>query len=387
MSLSTSYVRAQRCTSIKRLVFFKLGVSLTLLTHRSIVVIAQSVCESALLPMDTLTLSDNMGFVCLVPWCLTADNSTHVSKTGKRACVPCRQMSWTGSSTWPQSDMCPIGLAACSSDGQCVGSETGWYNDTHGRPWDGINTWSNEVTISPMGETDVSAGEDLETLATYFSVCMGLDGVASLPGLMYGDYGGDGQASYRNNDLCYRITGSNNATVEVAVGARCGGSVICDLNAAIRRPNDVEPDNGPRGFQFPNGLTYAFANMCAARSGGVVFAGGQPHCDVTQGSGDGSCCADSWCYAGSGTPLPVDWCGGMDHPHFGLTRTAYDKVCGNAISCKALYVEPYLCAWNPPINPAQGEWGPSNFSLCGGSCQTCIFFHLLVFTLVPMLCW
>jgi len=181
---------------------------------------------------------------------------------------------------------------------------------------------------------------------------VGIDGVAAVPSRMYGSWISNmragSQACYVNNNVCYKITADSGKQYTVAVWGKCGGYAQC---SGIPAQDESGLNHSVTKI---GGTNWADANICLNQPNSQIHAGTTPDCLINGGDGkdtEGKNCCPHPCQS------HVDWCASNDHVHFDLNLDLYNEVCGPT-PCTLKHVEPVLCPWNPPLNPAFSDWTP-----------------------------
>ncbi|KAH0484975.1 MAG: uncharacterized protein KVP18_002808 [Porospora cf. gigantea A] len=334
-----------------------------------------NVCESLNIPMRSVVLGDigdgSPSEVC-APEFLGQHAQVRMEAyaadqgLGANRYINCDQSPWQGD--WgAKSDLCPAAYALCENN-QCepFRSDRPTYYEKHfGRPWTGLNTWPI-ATVTTYGGSAASGGT-VADWAKFARECLGVDGVAAVPTMMYGDWSKGGQAAWRNNDLCYEVQSEHSPRpLTVIVIGRCGGYTYCNNVAENAQINSVLPlPREGEGYALPPGdydnVHRSDGNVCIVTRGAVWQGGGPADCATVRSRGPN---ATGEAFCSDTSSLHRDWCARNDHPHLDLDSETLDLVCGSAGvshgSCHLTSIRPKKCPWAVPKN-ASGESGSKSF--------------------------
>lgn len=337
------------------------------------------VCEELLIPMETLTIPD-VGTVCIVK---QAAGAPQLNDRGKPLTVKCDQGKFDPHSYEPKTDFCPVELGKCI-DGRCVPrTESSWFETHFGTKWDPFKSFP-QVTVTHYGGSMAGGGfgdhNDVEDVAGCFEK-IGIDGVAAVPPMMFGSTSTKSQAIFKNNNLCYKLTGMQGYVRIVAIMDKCGGYTFCEggnPEAILSEfPNIPNPPLGSGEIRNTD------ANQCFS-SGERILGGQGQRCtyfyDGTPLEGKGTCCPGACNDPSKPHGLHADWCASQSHVHFDVSRQIINQLCGEAGtalgSCQLRSVEAIKC----PLHPTPGRCcEASNTETCvpktTGNCadtkQTC----------------
>ncbi|KAH0476902.1 MAG: uncharacterized protein KVP18_003960 [Porospora cf. gigantea A] len=352
------------------------------------------VCESLRIPMDTIRLGDigsgKDSYVCVPQFRgnnpqKAMEISAHDMGIPTNRYIECRQDPWKpDSGEWlAKSDLCPAAYAVCENN-KCVpykssSNKPTYYEKHFGRKWSGVDTWPS-VTVTTYGGSCASGGVVSEW-RDWAVECLGVDGVGAVPTMMYGDWAKNGQAAWRNNDLCYEVESEHSTRpLTIIIIGRCGGYTYCKNTAENTQINPILPlpNNSDSSYELPPGdfsnSHRSDGNVCILTHDAVWHGGGPSDCTTIKSRGANPVgekyCSDS-------ASLHRDWCARNDHPHIDLDAHTLDLICGSAGvsagSCHLTNVKPKKCPWAVPKNPS-GELGAKTFApmemIGEGKCPT-----------------
>eukprot|EP01071_Lankesteria_metandrocarpae_P006927 Lankesteria_metandrocarpae@DN4527_c0_g1_i1.p1 len=316
------------------------------------------ICEQGRIPLRTVRLDDESS-VCVVPFCGEQEQrrtpNFEDGTIGSITCMKCDQTPWdqTYAGYREKTDVCPAELNTCDKGHCCpkTGTDT-WYHQNFKTPYSGMNTFPH-VTVTTYGGSTACGGTVADATKYLKDMGTGIDAIAAVPSPMYGSWISNqragSQACYVNNNICYKVTDHNDRVWNIAIWGKCGGYTQCNNLA----PSD-QSIYTHEASTLPGAEIYD-ANMCLNQKNVSIMAGATPDCLVTAG-GDGkskngtNCCVHP-------CQKHVDWCGSNDHVHFDIGEEVYAQMC-NYTPCTVKKVEPYLCPWNPPLDPARSNWTP-----------------------------
>mmetsp|Transcript_6249 Transcript_6249/g.5582 ORF Transcript_6249/g.5582 Transcript_6249/m.5582 type:complete len:277 (-) Transcript_6249:31-861(-) len=225
-------------------------------------------------------------------------------------------------------DNCPPSLGNCSESNECVFGNG--YNGLLTSPTATATHYCNLTANSCNG----AAGDITNVLSEvldYFDSLQykycnvtsenGCIGIAAVNPNMYGNYQAKFPNSWglgltANSSLCYKLTGSNEKFVTVAVTDRCGGYATCP-------PHEVSPAESSNCLPpFDPSPSTNLTLLCQCQGTAGIF---------------GNCNKNNTC----------DWCAASNHPHFDLDIHTFNYLCGSdgfyAGHCSLSSVTPIQC--------------------------------------------
>jgi hypothetical protein len=278
------------------------------------------------------------------------------TKTTAEACMADKSCLWWRSAryvTKPIADyMCEGGCtesAGCSNgdfpqeDVLTLAQVTG---QTCANPTSVPKSQTGGTTCAPHVGGDTSCPWPAKWLKAH-----GLDGVAAVPPIMYGDWGAHGQGcsfTPSNGGLCYRLTKKGKDAKTVAIVGRCGGYSQCSItDDAVRQkgeqmynrvshnlalPNDqtVNVDgnycmvaNNPGSSRTVAGATPVCYALYAESTKDLISSARPCVCTGKEPAGFAGCDGSNHlksCGPNKDQSCNVDWCASNLHPHFDLNQ-------------------------------------------------------------------